>query len=274
MDAYGSDLEAWRASVGTTPSGVIGQNQLFWKRVSTVYTSKPNGADIAFMCEVAEGGTYYCKEDSGPRTARLNEWFCTNLARHLGIPTAACAIIENDEGHTYFGSLRHHSTVDDFLVKKYLSTPRLDELGSHSGWLGRFLAGLWAFDMCLDNYDRDYGNFVLWRDGSRLVLAPIDFASAQPLSLPTARFAVAPMRTILVGRILRKLHGSFDESAVEMTHRIAAVPIVTIRSILTGIPDDWASAAQKEAICDAWTSGRLGSRLAALRAGLEDGTLL
>jgi hypothetical protein len=67
MDAYGSDLEAWRASVGTTPSGVIGQNQLFWKRVSTVYTSKPNGADIAFMCEVAEGGTYYCKEDSGPR---------------------------------------------------------------------------------------------------------------------------------------------------------------------------------------------------------------
>jgi hypothetical protein len=223
---------------------------------------------------VREGGLYYCKQDSPGRPARMTDWFCTHIAQHVGFATAECAIIEDDEGSSFFGSLHHSSSQDTFVCQNFLATPQNDEVGGRTGWVGQYLAGVFSLDFVLANPDRDTQNFVLRRDGNRLNLSPIDYASARLDLLRTRQFPIAPARTTLVGKLLQKVHGRFSESAIEMVDRIAAIPASVIEGILVGIPEDWSDATQKEGLCDAWSSSQFRDRLAALRAGIRDGTLL
>jgi hypothetical protein len=229
---------------------------------------------MAFTCAAINGGIYYCKQDTDGRPVRLTDWFCTKLAAHLGIATAECVVIEDSDFETYFGSQAHASTRDDYLLRKFLVTPQVDESGRPSSWLGQYLSGLLTLDLFLANDDRDYPNFVLRQDGLRLVLCAIDFGSARLDKISTQDFAVASTRTIFVGKHLLRLHGRAEASAIEMVERIAATPTGTVESFFNGIPETWSNAAQKEGICDAWGGSLFFARLEALRAVIKDGTLL
>lgn len=59
-----------------------------------------------------------------------------------------------------------------------------------------------------------------------------------------------------------------------MVDRLAAIPAETITRFLSLMPDDWMSAEQKESICELWSKHQIASRLAALRSGLGDESLL
>lgn len=254
--------------------GVDMQLPLFPKRISTIYPHEVNGADIAFMCEVGEGGTYYCKDDRRLHPVRLTEWICTRLANDLGIATANCAIVQSENGDTYFGSRNHLSTAQDFELKNFLFRAQLDELGRPSEWLSLHLSRLYAFDLLVSNPDRDFTNFVLHRDAAGARVCAIDFASSDLVNLTNNRFPVAADRTILVGKQLRRLHGFSMESAAEMIDRMAAVPRSTIERFVNETPADWASMALRKGVCDAWSSPNFGARLSALRSGLVNGSLL
>lgn len=268
-------FDAWEQAVKIArPMSADAQNSLYPKRVSTNYGKIVNGEHLAFVCEVAEGGIYYCKRDSALQQVRFTERFCTTLAAHLGIPTADHAVIEDSFGETYFGSLQHTSTLGDFELTHFLSTPQRDEIGAPSAWLGQHLSMIGAFDFVINNPDRDQRNFVLRREGSRLVLAAIDFGSAHLDKLSTCEFPVAPTRTSLLLKRLQNLHGRSESSAIEMVDRLAVVPVSVVERILTDVPDDWTNAAQKEGLCDAWSNGTMHNRLAELRAGIKNGTLL
>lgn len=259
--------------IGASPRGNV-QPGLFPKRISTIYPGRPNGADIAFMCEVAEGGTYYCKSDRNGRQVRLTEWFCTRLAAHLGVATADCAILENENGESYFGSLHHKSTVQDFAVGDFLRSPRKGELGQPSEWPGRYLSSLYSLDLFLNNADREMTNFALHADGLGYRLCAIDFAASRLASLTGREFPIAHGRTLPVGKLLRHVHGFFEDSALEMVDRIAGVPAGVLGGFLAEIPADWASDAQKVGIGETWSSSRMHDRLADLRAGIRNGSLL
>jgi hypothetical protein len=256
------------------PSDRLVQPGLFPKRVSTKYPLRVQGADIAFVCEVAEGGTYYCKEDSRARSTRLIDWVCTRLADHVGVATALCAVVEDDDGQTYFGSLQHKSTSLGFSADAFLRKPRRGELGQPSEWPGRHLSQLYVLDLFLDNADRDMPNFVLESEGQNLRLCAIDFAASELGSLSTREFPIAQTRTFLVGKLLRHTHGFFQDSALEMIDRIAAVPTSAIAGFLAETPSDWATEMQREDICEVWQSVQMQERLAALRSGIKDGSLL
>lgn len=258
----------------STPAGMVTQPSLYPKRVSTVYPSAPNGADIAFMCEVAEGGTYCCKADVGNRSVRLTEWICTRLAQHLGIATAECAVVENDRGETFFGSRHHRSTLDEFRLGNFLMQPHRGELGQPVEWPGRYFSSLYALDLFLGNPDRERTNFVLVAEGTALRLCAIDFAAARLTDLSSNHFPIAPSRTVLVGKVLRDLHGFYEDSALEMIERIGAVPAKVVESFFEEIPGDWSNESQREGICEEWSSKRVDNRLAALRAGIRNGSLL
>lgn len=275
MDKDVASLMLWSKNQGISMSGVgARQPGLFPKRLGTKYGTLHNGRDVAFTCEAEEGGTYVCKHDAAGQPARLNDWVGTKLASHLGIATAECAVVEDHDGQTYFGSLIHSSTQDDFLLKRYLSTPQADETGRPMGWLGQHLAGLFALDLFLSNPDRDRQNFVLRSEGQRQVLCAIDFASARLDRITSREFPIASTRTIFVGKDLQRLHGRHEASAIEMVDRIAAIPVEIVERFFLGIPDSWSNAAQKEGICDAWAGRGFHDRLAALRAVIRDGTLL
>ena len=247
------------------------QRPLFNRRVSTHLPGQPNGQHIGFRCITDDGGFYYCKPDAGALPIRAVEWLCTSLAEHLGIAVAAHAIIEDENGETYFGSRSPASLADDTEVARMLSTPATGELGQPVSWLGQHLARLRAFDLFIDNPDRSVRNFIIDRDGGFSRLCAIDFASSRLLKLPTERFPIAAEPTIFVGNMMQRTHGSCAESALEMIDRIRAVPTSTIESFFKGLPEEWLAHDQRGMLYEYWSSDKKQNRLELLRARISDG---
>jgi hypothetical protein len=230
----------------------------------------PNGADIAFYGVTSEGA-FYCKEDRDGRRIRATEMLCTRLAGHAGILTPHCAVIEDDEGETYFGSLSPISPAGQFEVRAALTTKRSSELGGPDPWLGSYLSGIYALDLAISNPDRSICNFLM--DAGDRQIRAFDFASAKLENLAVDRFSIEGTKTLSVGRDLRSIHGFDLDAALEMVKRLEATPVKVIRRFLGELPGDWLTHAEGESLCDDWEN-RLGARLAALSAGLRDGSLL
>jgi hypothetical protein len=251
------------------------QPSLFSLRASTIYPGKPNGADILFHCESDQGGTYYCKGDHSGRFIRATEWFLTHLAQHVGFATPECAVVERDDlGETFFGSRQICSPACSIELHAFLMTPQKNELGQPSNWPGAYLSQLYAFDLFVGNPDRSLTNFLLQKEGFGRRLCAFDFASANLLNMAGIKFGVASDITVSIGRLLRHRHGFFPKSAIETIDRLAAVPAETIVGFLRQMPNDWMSAERKEGICELWSKHQIASRLAALRSGLSDESLL
>ena len=242
------------------------QPPLFNRRVSTPLPGLPNGQDVAFRCFADDGRLYYCKADKDGRAVRAIEWFATSLAKHLRISVAEAAIIEDDDGQTYFGSRSPTSLADEVEVQRYLGTPATGELGQPIPWLGQYLAQLFAFDMFIDNPDRNLRNFIIDRDGGGPRLQAIDFASARLMNFSVERFPIESENTVWVGRIVRGTHGAHLSAALEMLDWIAAVPFDAVETIIGQMPDDWLNLDQREGLRGIWSDGRRNDRIARLRA--------
>lgn len=144
-------------------------------------------------------------------------------------------------------------------------------MGGPREWLGRYLSSLYAFDLFLDNPDRSPGNFLLENPGRRLTA--FDFASSNLKKWSSERFSIEDTVTQRVGRRLRLIHGFDLDAALEMVKRIEAVSEHAIRRVFDELPGDWISADEGESLCADW-GAKSGARLAALSAGLGDGSLL
>jgi hypothetical protein len=242
------------------------QESFLNRRVSTRLPRFPNGKDIDFRCFADDGALYYCKDDKDGRPLRAIEWILTKLAEHLGLSVADCAVIEDDDGRTYFGSKSPSSVAAQVEVSRYMGSPVRGELGQPLPWLGQYLARLWAYDLFVDNPDRCLPNFILDQDGQPRRLRAIDFASARLMDFSTDRFPVESEHTVWVGRVVRKTHGPHLDSALEMIDRIAAVPLNEIDQIVGRMPSDWFSVDQREGLSGFWSEGRRLDRIARLRA--------
>ena len=230
----------------------------------------PNGADIAFYC-FTQDGVFYCKEDKRGRPIRATEMLCTRLAGHVGVLTPHCAVVEDDDGDTYFGSLALDSPAGQFEVRAALMTKQTSEIGSPDPWLGSYLSSIYALDLALANPDRSLPNFLM--DVRDRQVRAYDFASADLKALAADRFSIEGSNTLSVGRTLRSIHGFDVDAALEMIKRLEATPVKAIRRFLSELPGGWLTKAEGESLCEDWEK-RLGARLAALSAGLRDGSLL
>jgi hypothetical protein len=260
---------------GTQPKVIGFQPSMFPTRISTIYPGNPIGKDLTFCCTAFEGGTYHCKGDTILKNVCATEWICQSLARHLGIAVPEFRVMEDSNGDTFFGSRQAMSTADLFEVRDFLTRPHTDEIGRPTVWLRSHLAMIYVLDIFVANPDRSLSNFVLERDGSTRRLCVIDFADARLAEIAIDRFEVAGSSTLCDGRFLQGVHGGFDHaSAFEMIERIRAVPSDFLVRTLGGMPREWLSEAEKQNLLDSWSSGKRLLRLSALRAGIENGTLL
>ena len=260
----------WAGAVPDSGPSLEVQSRLFHRRVSTRLLDSVQGQHLAFTCVADDGSYFFCKEDRNGHPARATDWFATRLARHIGIPTADCAIVEDGEtGEEFFGSKRVPSMADRFAVADFLGSPHTNELGGVGTWPGQFLAMLRAYDLFIDNPDRGPDNFVLIRDGSQTNLCPIDFASARIFQCTTDGFPLERDRTIFVGNAHKLIHGPHAESAVEMLKRLAAVPAGIVNCFLAEMPEAWLSGHQRGMFNDFWSDGRKDQRLKNLHAALS-----
>ena len=270
-------FEDWERSVSlrrSVPTRMSVQPSFFPKRITTRYPSLANGADISFCCG-ADEGLFWCKDDKDGRPIRATEWLFTSLARHVGILTPDCAILEDETTQeTVFGSLQVTSPIADFEAQKFLGAPRMGEVGQPSEWPGAYLSSLYALDMFLSNPDRSLKNFFVLQNGFNRQICAFDFASASMARLEGRQFPIASDTTVRIGRFLRHTHRFYPAAANEMIDRIAAVPSDTIAAFLRPMPGDWMNAEQRERVCELWSEKRFGGRLLALRTGIADESLL
>ncbi|OYY77406.1 MAG: hypothetical protein B7Y43_11080 [Sphingomonas sp. 28-62-20] len=257
-------LSPWNGEGLRVPS--LQQESFLNRRLSTRLPGFPIGKDIEFLCLADDGALYYCKGDKDGQPLRAIEWIFTNLAEHLGLSVADCAVIEDYDGQTFFGSRSPSSVADQVEVNLYIGSPSRGELGQPLPWLGQYLSRLWAYDLFLDNPDRCLPNFILDTDGQPRRIRAIDFASARLMHFSTDRFPVESEHTVWVGRIVRKTHGPHLESALEMIDRIAAVPLNEIDRIVGQMPADWLSVDQRKGLSGFWSEGRRLNRIERLRA--------
>jgi len=266
-----SPFSDWAGAFSDSTLSPEQQQRLFHRRISTRLPDSVVGRHLAFACIADDGGYFFCKVDAGDQhPARAAEWLSSRLARHVGLPTADCAIIEDlVDGTDYFGSKRLPSISDRFAVADFLDQPHRDELGQIGSFPGQFLAMLRAFDLFIDNPDRGHDNFVLTRDGLQTNLCPIDFASARLFDCTTDRFPVAGERTNFVGNFHQRVHGRHLESAVEMLDRIAAVPASTVNNFLNEMPESWLSDQKRGNFYEFWSDDRKEQRLKNLHIALS-----
>lgn len=242
---------------------------LFPLRISTRYDALVSGNDIAFCCDVQEGGFYYAKGDHSLRDIRATEWFATNLAKLLDIAVPDCAVLENSNGETFFGSRRIISVAAEFEARDYLLNAQ-----PMAGWLAQHLSRLYALDLFLNNSDRCLRNFLLMQTGLSKVLYAFDFALARLDDLTTDQFPVETSNTIRDGRLLRRFH-TFDAAvALNLVDGISGLQQSKIQSILDAMPDDWMANEKRDILSEAWSGENLDIRLSALRSGLIDGKLI
>ena len=265
----------WRAK-SETASLSTGQVELYPLPLDHIRDEVCNGQHLHIIGEAA-GSRYYCKRDSDGRPIRATEWFCTSLASHLGIPVPDFATVLNPmNGEILFGSKGQWGTASEFEVQAFLMERRSSDraISPDPPWLSSYLAKLYIFDLFVGNPDRQPRNFLLVQASGYRRLLAYDFASADLKNLSNRTLVIAETQTVFVGRVLRELHGFDRNGAEEMIDWIAAVPASKIESILSEMPEDWLSDRDKGAICDSWVDGAVGDRLAALRRGLSDASIL
>lgn len=246
--------------------------QLFAKRIQTVI-DPPNGADVVFTGFDHDGGVFICKDDRSGRSVRATELIFTRLAERLGLRVAECALIEHD-GETFFGSRQEVSTLGPFEAKEFLTTPRKNELGQPAEFPGAYLAQMLVYDMFIGNWDRSLQNFLVVLEAGMRRLCAIDFAAGNLGSLTTDRFPVASDQTVIVGRRLRRIHGTFERAALNMIELIASLPKAAFDHIVRDVPEDWLTHDERGGLLEVWGSPGFFDRLAALRAGIVNGTLV
>ncbi len=248
------------------------QPGLFHVRIGTILPTEPTGADICLRCVGdADGRIYHCKDDIGRRRIRATEWIANSLAKHIGISVAEFAIIEDDtQDKTYFGSRSPISFAERFEMDAFIRTSERDEVGRPSKWLGQFFSRIWAFDLFVCNPDRSIQNFILDRDGQFGRICAIDYASSNLLPFPDRNFPIATSPTEGIGRIIRSRHGSHKAAAYEVLERIGSVPVNTLESIVTQMPEGWLEPDCATEFIEAWSDGRCARRLSLCRAKIAD----
>ena len=253
-----------------------GQAEMFPREINALLPFQPQGQHIEFAADVG-GYTYYCKGDKNGCPLRATEWLASSLAMHLKIPVPDFAPIRNPmNGDVLFGSKGVWGTASPFEAATFLTTPPNQDkaMGDAYPWLSPYLSRLYVYDLFMGNPDRQLCNFLLVQDSGVKQLLAYDFASAKLDSLGITNFSIAETQTLQVGRSLRKLRAFNHASAIEMIDLIEAVPASMVHSFFATMPSDWLTDDDRGEICGFWSNGRVGERLAALRNGISDESLL
>lgn len=231
-------------------------------------------ADIEGEVLADDRHRYLVKGVRGGKYVPASEWVAAHLADLLNLPVPIPKIVETFDGKLIFGSRRIATTADKVTTAAILTSNTLLPTGSLMPGLSSVLAQAYAFDLFVNNTDRNEGNFLCCTaDGSyRLYL--IDHAR----SLFSRKLDAFPPSsgygTIFVARNIRMRHG-FDMAAalrlIDKIERLAPEPIVRI---IGSTPDEWLTPPEKEEFIDWWNNGKRQMRLQKLRDGLNDGSLL
>jgi hypothetical protein len=246
------------------------QLQMFRKRVVDCLGQMPGGATAPCWIRADDGLSYIVKDEAqGVASVRASEYLWLSIARAIALPAPAPEVIDNGQGRLLFGTRREQSSIQSALM--VLLAGRVTRGGVH-------LSRIYAFDLFSANWDRHPGNYLVLEDGGgSLVVFAIDFSHVT--SHPG--LTVAGRDPLITGCATRahfpqvvQPYGADIPAAVEIADRLERLPSEIINAILTDIPDEWLSPPDKSAVLSWWGGSSRGVRAAAVKQGLQNGTLI
>ncbi|MGE5504150.1 MAG: hypothetical protein ACM31L_06975 [Actinomycetota bacterium] len=232
-------------------------------------------ADTIGEGEADDGGRYVLKNDAHERPVRASEWLCTNIAEAVGFIAARPCFLEMPDGALVFGSRRLAGVAAQAESHKHLLTP-----GGHPDQpknalpLRTSLSALYAFDMAFNNDDRHLNNYMFTVESGALRPVAFDFSRSLFWNWPLAGFVHPQTATRQLGAILRQFHG-WDLAAAEgVITRLETLPTATVERFINEMPGDWLAEQLRTDLLAWWSGQGRIDRLAELREGLRDGSLL
>ncbi len=142
---------------------------------------------------------------------------------------------------------------------------------------GIFLSRIFAYDVFIANWDRHPGNYLVINDGSgALTVFAIDFShvtvhpglceqARDPLQFPNNATRA------MFGQIVSP-YGFDAASALETVERLRDLPAVAVEAMLTAMPDEWLSIADRQSVAAWWSGPERKIRADLVEQGLKNGT--
>lgn len=262
------------ATIVAPAPAVARQTPLFARKAIVELPLRQNSADALGEVEADDQHYYYVKSDAHGQPVRASEWICTHLAEDVHIGAPAPMVIELRNGNVVFGSRRIAQVSDLLTTANYLTTPTLTNAGTATNGLQNILSSIFAFDLFVNNVDRHFGNYLTVEDHGVRRLYAFDFSRALFCHWPFSGFPRGDCKTRECGKLIRMLHGFDLTAALDTLDRIAGLAPNTLQVFISRMPADWLPEATRTAFVDWWSNGGRAARLADLRRGISDGTLL
>lgn len=229
------------------------------------------GVTSARAVRASDGLTYAVKDETaGVPSVRASEFLWLSVAKAIGLPSATPEIfLEGVDRHIVGTRLEHAAVGKDHSSCLF----HLLSGTVHDG--GRFLSRLFAFDLFCGNWDRHPGNYLVIEDAGALVVLAIDYSHVE---VNTGLLSIDPTLVACATRgwfpVVVKPYGPDPAAATETVDRLAQLPTETIEAILKGMPEDWMSLSEREAVCVWWSSGARADRTNEIKKGLVNGVYI
>jgi hypothetical protein len=205
---------------------------------------------------------------------RASEWLCTHIAEAVGITAPAAVTMQLSTGDVVFASRRIAGVADRVQTQTFLTTPTAGNINQNVQGLCSVLSKIYALDLFLFNDDRHLDNYLSVNDNGVQRLYTFDFSRALFWHWPWNGFPQAQCHTRRWGTTLRQLHGFDPVAANSVLDGLAALGPNAVESVMNGMPTDWLPAPLQADFMQVWTASTRQARIADIRKGLSDGSLL
>jgi HipA-like kinase len=258
-------------------------------KVTRVDPPQIASVDAYGWCQCDDGYTYMAKKTDRHQWVHHAEWFCTELAHAIGIPTIAHRVLEmpaamapSPRERYLFGSKYEPGELRQLVPPG----PNWWELVQHGtvplADVVPLLSRIYGFDHFIHNIDRHLFNFFV-RNGHAggIDILAFDYSRAwtyKGFPLKSLPFDLNDLeqKTVKAQRDLTRFWGSWvDASAVDtIVASIKGVKKQDIKLIIDKHPKEWLSDAKKRAIIKWWGSREFFERLDGVSAGVKNGAYL
>ncbi len=216
------------------------------------------------------GGFVIKKADAHPDLPHC-EWFCSSLAQIAGVPQVPFSVIRHTDGNDWFGSSWMKGKTADWWN---LAVQGVIDFNS----IAEDLSRIYVLDLFVHNVDRHANNFMVVPDGNGHKAYSFDYSRSWIINgFPLPDIMTDPsVATINVKNWLKAKFGDYIVigAANEVLDKIAALDVQGVQRVLATHPKVWLTQQQEDAIIDWWGKGMASDRVAAIRDGLNDGTLI
>jgi hypothetical protein len=128
--------------------------------------------------------------------------------------------------------------------------------------------------MFVFNDDRHFGNYLTIDDNGTRRLYAFDFSRALLWHWPWQGYPLPGSNTRRYGFMLRQFHGFDESAALDTLDRLARLTPNSLEGFVSRMPSDWLLDPMRADLANWWSNGGRDARVAALRKGISDGTLL